>query len=589
MEGEALLFGGFRKRPASAFAPPSDLEDGVPAGQDPCRRQKTTESAVDTGSETSSVSIASIASIADTVGLDVWSKIFGHVADPADVARLACVNRTTAAAKPKTMRGVRISPVSGRILPPLGDAFDAEVAPDQDLQAVVDASPAGACLHLLDGVFPRRRLVLSARHKIHLFGSPGTVLCHIQSASPSSSVSNVRFADLTHSSAIHISDGRLRVQRCSVVGKPNTVCINLVGGVGSVIEKSTFTAGQLGILVDKPSLAIIVDNVFSGQATFGVMFAETSMAPHLTMGGNTFENAPGGILVVGDDYLAPSTVPFPNVFRNITRHTNIAGRGYMHHLLRIENDKDILKGTERYDAITRSISDEALVIGPPAAYGHTFQARTKMWDQIKRARSGARILIRPGVYRMLDVCFSKKVTLFGNGLVTFHSDLTVSSPFKVAAEVAFVGIRFARTSASIVVTNPVVDVLTGGRLTMQACTVQSEMAALCVQPGASATILASCISSILFGHNTLASLVARSSVDTILVGGNGTKLRVRNTTMRYSIFHAPDAIISQSDNEITFMKMTSKTDISTFLQINDAAKALIQCYKAMNPPVKTDV
>ena len=128
---------------------------------------------------------------------------------------------------------------SGAVLEPANGAFDVTVAPGEDVQAAVDACPAGGCVLLLPGTH-EGSLVLAADKEVHVFGRRRATLRATLGNTITSEASGstcagllvqrvTRFADDNETvlgaegNGVHIRGGALRLQDCEIL------CEALVG------------------------------------------------------------------------------------------------------------------------------------------------------------------------------------------------------------------------------------------------------------------------------------------------------------------------------------------------------------------------
>ena len=158
-----------------------------------------------------------------------------------DAAALACVCRATAAAAQASRwhSAVRVSK-SGAVLEPASGAFDVTVAPGDNVQAAVDACPAGGCVLLLPGTYDGP-LVLAGK-VVHVFGrgratlraATGTVVTSEAAEGMLDGLIIRREAGGVYGSyhdCVWIKGGRLRLQACDVTSAaPHVHCIRIDGG-----------------------------------------------------------------------------------------------------------------------------------------------------------------------------------------------------------------------------------------------------------------------------------------------------------------------------------------------------------------------
>ena len=491
---------------------------------------------------------------ASELGADMWTEIASRAPSAADAARLACVCKVTASAQPSVstfLRGVRISD-NGHVHPPLGGPahFDVLVSPHESLQAAVNACPPGGSVLLLDGRH-EGVLTLDEGQHVHIFGSPGASLAAaILSSALRSTLSGLHFRERvphagpflfsgaahTYSSSVFVANGGLRIQDCTFEGGSLGAAtgVTLAGGDGSAVVRCRFRGTDVGISVMHHDNASLVDNAITGTHRYGIEF---SSPVTVTSGGNVIEGSRYcGVGLVEGVVFRPGPGGAPDVVRQNAFADRWEKGGFLHRRLRCEHAAELELRVTTFAALDAKLGGCKGAVREPARFDELEGPEGDLFEKLRRARDGACILVPPGVYRAQSVLHSsgsfatnKKLTLFGRGRVTFFSDQTHVAPFTVpaGADVALVGLRIVHVAVGRP-DRPLLDVVDGGRLTLQACEVESEAAAgVHVTQRSSARILASRIGgTLVLEAGAGASVVQRSEVGELRVGGGGSEVRL---------------------------------------------------------------
>lgn len=513
-----------------------------------------------------------ISDVADNASVDVWVAIMSRIGPDshADAARLACVNRATASAKehlaPQYARGVRTSPLSGRVHPPLGGdtAFDVVMEPGEALTvAAVGRCPPGGCI-LLAGVeylMPATTFDLSEDHRVHIFGRPATVFRGVfVSRAACSTVSGIRFSrrppypwggDIPRGS-LGVEKGGLRIQDCIFDGC--NVNIYSRKGVASVADCTFRDCGDRCIYVVNTKSVSLRDNVITGAKEHGVFIG--SGCSQVTMEGNTFEGNAVGISMEHDVCIDGTR---PNVFRD--NGQDYAGQGRVYDVLYREHLAHMKSRRAEYLATAARLLAASNTIRDPPHISVTFKPKPypslahELNRPGSRARDGDNVLLQPGVYRVDGMCFSRNMTFFGRGLVTLFTQRPEA--FKISADVAFVGVRFVhacrRTADPAFCSLTVAD---GGHLALQSCEIESDNIGIFVDPGASVSAVASRVGRVFVGRGPARrpSFFAHSSIDCLAVSGGGTRVRLRDCDVRGAIAVEDGANVSASGTPAPFVR-----------------------------------
>ena len=146
---------------------------------------------------------------------------------------------------------MRIAP-GGLVLEPASGAFDVTVAPGENVQAAVDACPAGGCVLLLPGTHAGP-LVLTTGKVVHVFGrgrallktSTGAVVMSEAATSTLDGLIIRREASRNDeeeeaeekSHGVWIKGGRLQLLVCDVTcAKRDANCVVIEGGADPVLS-----------------------------------------------------------------------------------------------------------------------------------------------------------------------------------------------------------------------------------------------------------------------------------------------------------------------------------------------------------------
>ena len=180
-----------------------------------------------------------------------------------DAAALACCCVDAAAAAPasKWHNAVRVGP-GGAVQEPASGAFDVVIAVGESVQAGVDHCPRGGSVLLLPGKH-FGPLVLAVNKEVHIFGrglaslltSAGDV---IRSAASQATIDGLTLQRIASDEeqqqeaesgervgdAVHVSQGRLRLQSCDIRAPDHGVF--LTGGSDVVIIGCRCASGLVG-------------------------------------------------------------------------------------------------------------------------------------------------------------------------------------------------------------------------------------------------------------------------------------------------------------------------------------------------------
>ena len=147
----------------------------------------------------------------------------------------------TAAAKAKLISVAK----DGTVHEPASGAFDVTVPPGANVQAAVDACPAGGSVLLLPGKYDGP-LVLQAGKEVHVFGrgraklraAKGTVVTSESATSTLDGLIIRREGGSRYNvhDCVWIKGGRLRMQACDVTSSGlNSSCVRIEGGADPVL------------------------------------------------------------------------------------------------------------------------------------------------------------------------------------------------------------------------------------------------------------------------------------------------------------------------------------------------------------------
>ena len=202
------------------------------------------------------------ASVASSLPVEMWARVMDALGEDGcrAAAALACSFKAAKEAFPqsKWSHTVRIG-CSGWVLEPANGAFDVTVAPGEDVQAAVDASPPGGCVLLLPGTHDGP-LVLGARvevrrrqgheeeeartadKEVHVFGRGQAILRattrHVLTSVAATATLDgliVRPPEAVGADAfcgVWIAGGALRLQACDITGA-TLACLVISGGAGT--------------------------------------------------------------------------------------------------------------------------------------------------------------------------------------------------------------------------------------------------------------------------------------------------------------------------------------------------------------------
>ena len=114
------------------------------------------------------------------VSIDMWLDIMNRgISEGADAAVLACLCTRTRDALTRSVwhRRVRVGR-KGTVVEPASREFDVTVAPDEDIQAAIDACPPGGCVLLRAGIHAAEAPVMLNNKSIYIFGRcAATITC----------------------------------------------------------------------------------------------------------------------------------------------------------------------------------------------------------------------------------------------------------------------------------------------------------------------------------------------------------------------------------------------------------------------------